>query len=154
MGQGDNPGVLPRFCEELFERVEVWSEVWLIFEEVTAELLYITGYCSQWETFSRVRDCQEILILIKEIYWRTSIEQMGEQQSVRKTERQRQRQTETDSQRDRQRQIYRENRTLKQLQFRPLHFTRSLMLKESVPPYKRCTGKCCWPPFHQFPTLQ
>ena len=27
MGQGDELGILPRFCEELFERIKCWNEV-------------------------------------------------------------------------------------------------------------------------------
>lgn len=31
MGQGDEIGILPRFCEELFERIKCWKEVNFIF---------------------------------------------------------------------------------------------------------------------------
>lgn len=32
MGQGDELGILPRFCEELFERIKCWNEVLLQYD--------------------------------------------------------------------------------------------------------------------------
>lgn len=34
MGQGDELGILPRFCEELFERINCWNEVLLQYDLV------------------------------------------------------------------------------------------------------------------------
>ena len=37
MGQGDERGILPRFCEELFERIKCWKEVHCIYFAMVSE---------------------------------------------------------------------------------------------------------------------
>ena len=56
MGQGDELGILPRFCEELFERIKCWNEVLLQYD-----LILFKGALSSFDSIGENVSVQIIL---------------------------------------------------------------------------------------------
>ena len=56
MGQGDELGILPRFCEELFERIKCWNEVLLQYG-----LILFKGALSSFDSIGENVSVQIIL---------------------------------------------------------------------------------------------